>query len=62
FRIRCKTIYKSSIRYVGTYEKVFDAIVCDSSGETKVVAFNDDVDKFFNMMTMKEVKYACSHE
>ncbi|CAF1677680.1 unnamed protein product [Rotaria magnacalcarata] len=54
FRIRCKTIYKSSIRYVGTYEKVFDAIVCDSSGETKVVAFNDDVDKFFNMMTMKE--------
>ncbi|CAF2139242.1 unnamed protein product [Rotaria magnacalcarata] len=55
FRIRCKTIYKSQIRSFGTSSKVFDAIVCDLSGEIKVVAFNEDVDRLYNSMTLNQL-------
>ncbi|CAF1620560.1 unnamed protein product [Rotaria magnacalcarata] len=55
FRIRCKTIYKSQIRSFGTSSKVFDAIVCDLSGEIKVVAFNEDVDRLYNSVTLNQL-------
>ncbi|CAM4842150.1 unnamed protein product, partial [Rotaria magnacalcarata] len=55
FRIRCKTIYKSQIRSFGTSSKVFDAIVCDLSDEIKVVAFNEDVDRLYNSMTLNQL-------
>ncbi|CAF4403940.1 unnamed protein product [Rotaria sp. Silwood2] len=54
FQIRCKTIHKSPIRYFGTSSKVFDAIVCDFTGEIKAVAFNEDVDRLYNSMTVNQ--------
>ncbi|CAF4143970.1 unnamed protein product [Rotaria sordida] len=57
FRIRCKTIYKSFIRYFGTCNKVFDAIVCDMTGEIKVVAFNENVDRLYENMMIHQVMH-----
>ncbi|CAF4395330.1 unnamed protein product, partial [Rotaria sp. Silwood2] len=55
FRIRSKIIYKSPIRFFGTSGKVFDAIVCDFTGEIKIVAFNEDVDRLYNNMIVHQV-------
>ncbi|CAF1380194.1 unnamed protein product [Adineta ricciae] len=52
FRIRGKTIFRSSIRHYGTSGRVFDAIVCDRNGEIKVVVFNDDIDRTHPLMEL----------
>ncbi|CAF2073335.1 unnamed protein product [Rotaria magnacalcarata] len=54
FHIRCKTIYKTAIQYIGSNEKLFYATICDSSSEIKVVAFNEEVDSFYNIMITNE--------
>jgi hypothetical protein len=43
------------IGYFGTNSKVFDALICDDTGEIKLVAFNDEVDKFYNSINVNEV-------
>jgi hypothetical protein len=43
------------IRYFGNNSKVFDAIVCDYSGEIKLVAFNEEVDRFYNIINVNQV-------
>ena len=55
FRIRCKIIRKSVVRLFGMENKVFDAIVCDRSGEIKLVAFNEQVDLFYEMIAVNKV-------
>jgi hypothetical protein len=35
--------------------KIFDAIVCDASGEIKVVAFNDQVDRLYELFIINKV-------
>ncbi|CAF2160488.1 unnamed protein product [Rotaria magnacalcarata] len=54
FCIRCKIIYISPIRYFVTNNKVFDAIVCDSDDEIKVVGFNDEVERIYHLMLLNK--------
>ncbi len=35
--------------------KVFDAVVCDASGEIKVVGFNEQVDRLYELMGANKV-------
>jgi hypothetical protein len=35
--------------------KEFDGIVCDMSGEIKFVCFNEDVDKFYDVLIENKV-------
>ncbi len=43
-------IQKSSIQFSQTNKKVFDAIVCDETEEIKVIAFNGQVDRLYELM------------
>ncbi|CAF4093219.1 unnamed protein product [Rotaria magnacalcarata] len=47
-------IYKSSLRQYSTNDKVFDAIVCDLSGDIIIVAFNEEAGRSDNIMTLKK--------
>ncbi|CAF4353779.1 unnamed protein product, partial [Rotaria magnacalcarata] len=52
--IHCKVVYKSALRHFSTNGKVFDALVCDLSGEIKFVAFNDEADRFNNIIVLNQ--------
>ncbi len=34
---------------------MFDAIVCDYSGEIKVIGFNEEVDRLYNTLIVNQV-------
>ena len=48
--------YRSRIRHFGINNKVFDGIVCDMNAEIKVVAFNEEVDRLYNLMNLNQVR------
>ncbi|CAF3352391.1 unnamed protein product [Rotaria sp. Silwood2] len=52
FRIRCQIVNISPIRHFGSNNKVFDGIICDQDGKIKVVAFNEEVDRFYDQMNL----------
>ncbi|CAF1370045.1 unnamed protein product [Rotaria sordida] len=54
FRIRCKVLYRSVIRQFGTNSKMFDGIGCDMYDEIKVVAFDEQVDRLYNLMNINQ--------
>ncbi|CAF4128008.1 unnamed protein product [Rotaria sordida] len=54
FRIRCKVLYKSLIRQFGANSKMFDGIVCDMYEEIKVIAFDEQVDRLYNLMNINQ--------
>lgn len=62
FRIRCKVINISPIRFFGDRNQVFDAIVCDSNGEIKIVAFNDEVNRLYININLNQVKKNFQYE
>ncbi|CAF2680533.1 unnamed protein product [Rotaria sp. Silwood2] len=53
FQIRCKVISISSIRRFGS-NKVFDGIVCDTTAEIKIVAFNEEVDHLYDSININQ--------
>lgn len=61
FRIRCKVIRKSVVRSFGVGNKMFDAIACDRSGEIKLVAYNDQVDRFYELVPVNRVSDSTVH-
>lgn len=60
FRIRCKVLSQASIRYFGT-NKVFDAIVCDETGEIKIAGFNESTDRFLPLISINQVNDICAN-
>ncbi|CAM4859516.1 unnamed protein product [Rotaria socialis] len=48
-------IIKSALRHFSTNGKVFDALVSDLSGEIKTVAFNDEADRFNNIIVLNQI-------
>lgn len=48
-------IHLSTIKSFGTNRKVFDAIVCDLNSEIKVVVFDEEVERLYHMMIVKQV-------
>ncbi|CAF4461687.1 unnamed protein product [Rotaria magnacalcarata] len=54
FRFHCKVIYISPIRTFGQGCRIFDAIVCDMNDEIKVLAFNDEIDRFYDSISLNK--------
>ena len=54
FEIRCKVISVSNVRYF-RLNKVVDAVVCDNSGEIKVVGFNNQADRLLEYIKFNQV-------
>ncbi|CAF1174720.1 unnamed protein product [Adineta steineri] len=53
FQIRCKVISLSTVQNFGA-NKVIDGIVCDKSGEIKIVAFNEQANRALQNMKINE--------
>ena len=46
---------RSAVRSFGLANKVFDGIVCDRSGEIKLVAYKEQVDQFYELIAVNRV-------
>ncbi|CAF1282440.1 unnamed protein product [Adineta steineri] len=53
FQIRCKVISISTVQNFGA-NKVIDGIVCDKSGEIKIVAFHEQANRALQNMKINE--------
>ena len=55
FIIRGLVTYRSSVRVFGDINKIFDATICDASGEIKLVAFNEEADRLHSNFILNKV-------